>query len=386
MLNTFQQQLYTDLIKLSQENDDFFFKDFPLPNSSHIARIFNYRLGSYSAFLKPGAMHCRGVMFEVDHIGNAVSLLSKPMEKFFSDQENPMTIGLNYSEDNIFYVSEKRDGSLISTYFWQGALKLKSKGSTQSKEVAKATELLNSTEYADLKKALEQTELAGYTVDLEYTAPDNQIVLEYAIPQLKVISIQSRENFDVQAAFLPCQNTLGFGDLVPFQVEVFKVSEFDKLVADLETAKKVEGLVVYLKAGKNGTPQRVKIKAKSYLDLHLAQDNFNGASQAFTTTDNLVRCIVRECADDLKVMFAGNQNALDQIQAVEAKVIPNFNHWDATITKFIADNKDLARGDFAKKGQTELGKFFNIAMQAYLGKPVDLVSFVCKNPDLVLKG
>ncbi|UQJ95715.1 RNA ligase 1 and tail fiber attachment catalyst [Klebsiella phage CPRSB] len=29
-------------------------------------RIFNYRMASYTDWLKPGALECRGIMFEMD--------------------------------------------------------------------------------------------------------------------------------------------------------------------------------------------------------------------------------------------------------------------------------------------------------------------------------
>ena len=50
-------------MRLTDTSEAFYFKDFPLNDA--IYRIFNYRLASYTEFLAPNALECRGHMFEV---------------------------------------------------------------------------------------------------------------------------------------------------------------------------------------------------------------------------------------------------------------------------------------------------------------------------------
>ena len=104
-MNQFQTKLFNDLMTLTVENDDFSFRDFNL-DENHIARIFNYRLGTYSAFCKDNAMNCRGTMFLLKN-NEPKELLSLPMEKFFNNEENPKTQKLDFSIENIKYISNK---------------------------------------------------------------------------------------------------------------------------------------------------------------------------------------------------------------------------------------------------------------------------------------
>ena len=95
-----QLELYNQLINLCSESENFFFVDQVTPMQTPV-RIFNYRLAGYSDWLKPGALECRGIMFQMDATG-PVKLLSRPMEKFFNYAEvkawealktSPVTIG-----------------------------------------------------------------------------------------------------------------------------------------------------------------------------------------------------------------------------------------------------------------------------------------------------
>ena len=89
-MNTWQQKLYDDLMALVEESEAFYYKDFLAEGV--IYRIFNYRLASYTEFLRPGALECRGHMFEVtddSREARAIRLASLPVEKFFNLNENP---------------------------------------------------------------------------------------------------------------------------------------------------------------------------------------------------------------------------------------------------------------------------------------------------------
>jgi T4 RnlA family RNA ligase len=128
-----QQKLYDNLIALTKANEAFYYQDFELDGKKY--RIFNYRLASYTDFQQPGALECRGVMFEVqDEV--AVRLASLPMEKFFNLNENPMTMNLDLTQ--VVRIEEKADGSLMSTYIHNDQLRLKSKGSLFSEQALHA--------------------------------------------------------------------------------------------------------------------------------------------------------------------------------------------------------------------------------------------------------
>lgn len=63
----------------------FYYRGFSIDDTYY--RIFNYRLASYSDFILPSALECRGIMFEVDFGGRYVNLVCRPMKKFFNVNE-----------------------------------------------------------------------------------------------------------------------------------------------------------------------------------------------------------------------------------------------------------------------------------------------------------
>lgn len=63
-MNPYQSVFYRQLIDLVENSECFYYKDFEYANS--VYHIFNYQLASYTEFLLPGALECRGVMFEMN--------------------------------------------------------------------------------------------------------------------------------------------------------------------------------------------------------------------------------------------------------------------------------------------------------------------------------
>ena len=71
-MNEYQTNLFNELMTLVEGNEAFFFHDWEVEDT--IFRNFSYRLASYTDFLEPSALECRGHMFEVDKDGGMVFL------------------------------------------------------------------------------------------------------------------------------------------------------------------------------------------------------------------------------------------------------------------------------------------------------------------------
>ena len=183
-MNSFQTSLYDNLNKLVQTNEAFFKSEFVVDGLLY--QIFNYRLASYTDFLLPSALECRGVMFCVDNDNETINLVSLPMAKCFNLLENPFTTDLDLS--TIESIEVKSDGSLISTYRHKGQLKLKSKGSLSSEQAIDAMQWLDSN--PEYKQALYDAAINGYTVNLEWCSLKNRIVLSYDKPQLIMLNVR----------------------------------------------------------------------------------------------------------------------------------------------------------------------------------------------------
>lgn len=359
-MNAYQQSLYNELMALTKNNEAFYFADQILEGKTY--RIFNYRLASYTDFLVPSAMECRGHMFEIDPtVGDengydmAIRLAALPMSKFFNLNENPSTMNLDLSK--IKEIQVKADGSLMSTYIhptnnkYGEELRLKSKGSLSSDQALAAMKWLKTQpEFEDL---LWLVTGAGYTVNLEWCSPEHRIVLGYMEPHLKVLNARSIKTGEYKSHSYLVKM---FGeDHVIKNIETPDPTAFIATVPEMQDD--IEGFVVTLDSG-----LRFKIKTAKYLSLHHAKDSINNPRRLF-------EAILDEGIDDLRSLFYTDPVAIKMIDEMQKKVDHLYNHMVKLVETFYEDNKHLDRKDYAIKGQAELERmFFGLAMNKYVGK------------------
>ncbi len=354
-MNAYQIKLFNDLEALVASHEAFYFQQFE--SNGHIYRIYNYRLASYSDFLNPGALECRGVMFEVDNQGNPLRLAALPMEKFFNLNENPFTIGLDLTQvDEILL---KADGSLMSSYIEDDKLKLKSKGSISSEQAIAAMNWLK--EQRSLCGSLLSITNSGYTVNLEWCSPIHRIVISYPESHLKVLNVRCREDGE----YLPYNILVEiFGEHnVIERVQPKDPVGFIQQIPEMQDD--IEGYVIRLKSG-----QRVKIKTNKYLSLHCAKESI-------TNPRRLFEAIVEETVDDLRSMFYTDSTAMALIDEMQKKVDHIYNSMVNEVENFYQQNKDLSRKDYALKAQQQITPlYFSRAMNLYLGKNPDYKNFL----------
>lgn len=363
-MNKLQQEIFDSLMRLVEKDESFFYSDQVL--SGHLYRIFNYRLASYTQWLEPYALESRGITFMLDDNEQAVALVSWPFEKFFNLHENPFTMDLDL--DNPLEVHEKMDGSLISSMYMVGESRvwLKSKGSLFSEQAQAANKLLATEEYEILQEFVDDLVMAmDYTVIMEYTAPDNRIVVAYDKPGLTVLGVRDNQT----GKYIPLE-TFTLSEARRFFVrdivdEVHDTEEFVKTIADMQH---IEGFVIRCNNG-----QRVKIKGDWYAKLHHIKDSINSQRRLF-------EAVVYDTIDDVRAQFYDDAQAMALIEDMEEKVSTIYNHMVDTVERFYERNKKMERKDYAILGQEELDKaLFGLAMNKYLGKEVDYKAFMVKN-------
>lgn len=355
-MNQFQEIMYTELMDLVKDSDTFYFQDFELDGKTY--RIFNYRLSSYTEFLRPSAMECRGHMFEV--IGDdAVRLAAMPMQKFFNLNENPMTMDLDLRF--VDTIENKADGSLISTYMHNGTLRLKSKGSLSSDQANAAMAWIARPENESFQLAL--LTLAGdeCTVNLEWCAPDNRIVIGYETPHLRVLNARSHDSgYYVNREYLEAL----FSDHMIPRVDLngLDVVEFVRNVPNM--LDDIEGFVVRI------GDLWFKTKTNKYMALHHTKDSINNPRR-------LYEAILDEGIDDLRAMFFEDKLAIKLMDEMQVRVDALYKNTVHIVETFYRDNKELDRKSYAIKGQAELDRlYFGLAMQKYIQKPVDYKEFL----------
>lgn len=354
--------LYSDLMKLCDTNEAFYFVDHM--HDGALYRVFTYRLASYTDFLNPGALECRGHTFRLD--GDTAVLVSLPMQKFFNLGENPMTMDLDWSQ--VDRVEDKLDGSLISTVALpvNGSRNfiLKSKTSLSSQQAKDASKLLESEAYWYFVQLL-----AGYvdmrcTVNMEYTAPDNQIVIGYNKPALRVLNIRHNETGEYID-----MDTAGFPAMFVCEKDEFPHDNAEAYIEELRKMTGTEGRVITFKNG-----LKVKIKTDWYSNLHLQKEQVTNPRRLFES-------VIMEQSDDLKALFLADPLAVERIEDMEVKAKALYNRLHKLVDSFYHTNKELDRKSFAILGQTELKAegVFSLAMNLYVGREMGLKEHLIKN-------
>jgi T4 RnlA family RNA ligase len=252
-------------------------------------RIFNYRLASYSDFLIPGAVEMRGITFNLLTGKRYLSI-----HKFFNHAENPFTIDekeekefgciVKWNTEKKLDIRDKRDGSLIQALLIKGNVVFKTKGSFYSEQ----TEICREQIDPELEDLLRKLLNVGYTPLLEYTSPENKIVVNYNIPELKIIQI--RNLFGEYLTYDEIINHLE----IPEKYMVERISlTFEEILKRQETEKGIEGWICF---NPNVEDLRVafrKVKTAEYFILHRL------VSPNELVENKLIKVILDEGIDDI---------------------------------------------------------------------------------------
>ena len=322
--------LFKKLMELKEYHHPVFdYKDYNVEGTDY--RIFNYNLANYKSFKEDAALECRGITFELDSNGDFSQLSSLPMQKFFNYKENPFTEGLE--NEKVAIAMFKEDGSLMSTYLKDGKVQFKSKGAFYSEQAVAANKLLESL--PDLEASLQAYEEQGYTVNLEYTAPDNQIVLVYKKAGLTILNVRSRED----GSYVPFQDISAPTQyIVELATEYhgMTMAEFSELVYPMEN---IEGFVVMTESG-----HWVKLKTHWYCERHNAVSKFSPWGKKGRR--ELIFSVFDERVDDIRQLLEGNPFMLDLIEKVENFVVTYMEEVDKEINDFVEKHESISSKDF----------------------------------------
>ena len=365
---------YDLLIQLTEADPEFFYAEQILDNK--IYHIFNYRLASYESFMNPKvadsyiALSARGIMFDVTDKAN-IKIVSRPMNKFFNIEQGE----LDRSNMKLVGYMDKLDGSLISTYLHNGELKLKTKGSIKSEQAIAAMEWLDLPENSEMKNFLKfHASKNNLTVNMEWTAPDNQIVLFYPEPSLRILNMVNNENGKILTAENIDKENLVNKDIFVKSHKIPNMS-LDDIVESIRNEQGNEGYILEF-FDSDGNSHLVKVKNIWYVNLHQIKSNLN-------TTAKIIETIIDETSDDVRVLFSEDKHFLDNITRLENVVSPRISKIEADIEKFYSDNKELSRKDYAIKAQAELQPYMSLAMNLYIGKETNYKEFFKKQIDKI---
>jgi len=356
------KDLYQELTTLVNTNDAFFRIEQERDGIQY--HIFSYRLASYTDFLLPSALECRGVMFRVSN-GVPEELVTLPMHKFFNFSELECFVPINL--DNVVDVDYKSDGSLISTYLHNGEVYVKSKGALFSDQAVAANAYIQ--DHPDFKNQLLSLIQLGTTVNMEWVSPDNRIVLGYEKDALIVLNVRHHTGIYMSNQQI---HDLQLNTITDRLWEKPNFTDIHDFYAAIDDEVDIEGYVFKFK-DVDGKSLWAKKKTKWYLARHHCIDSIKSPRR-------LYECVLREATDDMRTLFERDAVAIQKIEDMEEFVSKIYNHMVAAVEQFYEDNKTLTRKDYAIKGQAELEKkYFGLAMNLYIGKTNDYKEYMSKH-------
>lgn len=363
------KKLFDELMAVTaRDKTKFFYKDFKSALDTDF-RVFSYHLASYTDWLEPSALECRGIMFEMDG-DTPVRIASRPMEKFFNLNECPFTIGLDLS--TTVMVTAKEDGSLISSYIDKGRLGMKSKTSVYSQQAAEALQWISAPSNDAFKQRVTELANAGYTCNFEYVAPTNRIVLEYQDRNLILLNVRENETGD----YVPYTELFKDGVLRPYLVRGYEFDTSNEdFVEQIRDQEGIEGFIFELKSG-----QKFKLKTKWYSALHHTKDSINNNQRLFEV-------IIAGGSDDIKAMFFGDDYAITKIEKFEDIYRNYLTEAMSEIETLYSSIAGKDRKDYAVTAQTVLKQkpgLFGIVMLAF-GNGIDYDKIVERISSVFMK-
>ena len=351
------QQMFDNLMALCDNSDRRFFYTDDTSALGTSFRIFSYNYASYSDWMLPDALECRGIMFEMD--GDVpVRIASRPMEKFFNLNENPLTMNIDLSK--VSYLMAKEDGSLISTYYDGGGVRFKSKGSIKSEQCMAAKGILIDITHAELADRLLELVQNNYTANFEYVAPTNRIVLAYQERELILLNIRDNDTGE----YVPYDEIYKDPILRKYLVNQYEVPEGD-WVKEVKATQGIEGYVAVMEDGSH-----FKLKTDWYVVLHTTRDSIN-------SNENLFTAVVEGASDDLKALYADDEYSYKKIEAFEAAYLTAMSDLLNVVQEFYTEYKGRDRKTYAIAAQDAAAKtgypwLFGPIMSMYINDGFDV--------------
>jgi RNA ligase len=278
-------------------------------------------------------MMCRGLIVDGDW-----NIVARPFKKFFSfDQWQSLRndvhhmLGMKYRDmfKGDYDVYEKADGSLGILYTSNGSLAIATRGSFESDQAKKGTEILH--RYLDNnpeigRQLMENSEI-GFTYMFEIIYPENRIVIDYkGQEQLILLGAVDNDTGKEYGPEMLCCYDIADSEVFPV-VKNYKDATIADL-SDLETPN-AEGFVVRFKNGVSS-----KFKFDEYMRLH----------RIMTEITPLRIWDILRTNIDLDTHLKGVPDEFyDEIKTVASKFESQFEFVENGLIEEWKRNKDLSR-------------------------------------------
>lgn len=299
--------------------------------------ILNYTdLTTYERRWNKYTMSARGLILDLTDVNDngKIYILAKPFGKFFNYGENK-----DYEKDidfsDIESITEKMDGSLGISYFFNGEIRFATRGSFNSDQAIKATEMWRN-KYADKFNWIGYINFP-YTMLVEIIYPQNRVVVDYkgmkdlVMLGITNLSIMKDEPLSVVKNLA---SNLGMPVTKEYRYDLHKLLKMKKTIS----ANK-EGWII-----KFGNGKRLKIKGDEYLKVHKAiyglSDKAKVKAWAENSIDELIKSIPEEFREEIEEL---KRNLDIQLEITKSILSTIYIH-----TKEYTNASKENRKDFAK--------------------------------------
>jgi RNA ligase len=295
--------------------------------------IISYMFAKDNTFDSYLAKECRGITFNM----KTGEVISRPFHKFFNIGERPETQIENVSWDNIIYIGEKFDGSLVTPVLINDKIFWKSKKSFYSDVAIKANKLFNEN-YNNSKQDIIDTLKQGITPIFEYIGPDNKIVIDYSTSKLM---------------FLNARNNLN-GEYF-YGMKTKKINyDWKEYIKDVRNTEGIEGYVLY-----DGN-DFYKLKTQWYIDRHKLISK--------TSLKNIIKLTLDDVMDDIigSTILGGFPDRAKILSETKDRILDSFNKVMIDVENIYKQYCDLELKEFAliiTKG--ELKKYSSALFSLY---------------------
>lgn len=292
---------------------------------------------------------CRGLIFYPDG-----TLMSRPFHKFFNvnEKEETQINRIDLSQPHV--IMEKMDGSMIRPVIVNGCLRLATKMGVTEVAMAAEKYLASRKDSGEILNWMQQLVKGGFTPIFEFVAPDNQIVISYAEPDLVLLAI--RDN--LTGNYLGRQNSTPSGlTLVP------EYGSVEGNLADyIARAREMEGREGDIIRFSDG--HMLKIKNDWYVRIHKTVDKIR-------FDRHIVELILHEEIDDVLPMLP--QHEADRVRNFHAEFSHKLHSISESYERYwntvVASGLDRKR--YAQEWMPTIQKNDSFAPQYVFGRFVD---------------
>lgn len=287
--------------------------------------VIDYVYETPETFAEPARKECRGIKF----CSRSGRVLARPFAKFHNlgQTEDLQPHLIDFSRPHV--IMTKLDGSMIHPMVLDGDVVFCTRmGRT---EVALNAEGRHLTPH--LKDWIRDCLEAGYTPIMEWTSPDNRIVLEYRQCKLTLLALRHTINgtfFDEPGALRVNAYRAGLDAVETHPSWKGSALDFMRMV---EPLRDTEGFVVRFTDG-----QMIKVKAADYVRIHKAKDGIR-------LEKNLIDLILSNRIDD--VLPNLDQAERERVESFASRLNDGLSKTADLVLELVETGKNLDQKAFA---------------------------------------